>query len=378
MSTTIVTDTLLGPSATSLVGALVRITLITSATDPTLPGYGPTGSIVVPVSVNTDTTGAWSAALVPNAQITPANTYYRIEEAGKISNIVVPATGGPYGLSTLLVSPPPTPAAAGITGVQIALDGAGIGVRPALNVITGAGGILSASDNPSLNRVDLTVGSASGSGATPTSRLINTTAPLAGGGNLTADRTLSITAGGIDATLIATALKSPAAGVEGLRTLGTSATAATAGNDSRLTDARTPTVHASTHATAGSDPVSASSIGAATTGHTHLAPPGGPQTLTDAATIATDASLGTHFRVTLGGNRTLANPTNPTDGQKVMWELIQDATGSRTITLGAAFALGTDIATVTLSTAATKRDFLGAVYNATATKWFVIALVKGY
>ena len=100
--------------------------------------------------------------------------------------------------------------------------------------------------------------------------------------------------------------------------------------------------------------------------------------LTDAATIATDASLGNHFRVTLGGNRTLGAPTNPTDGQRCVWELIQDATGSRTITLNAIFALGTDIATVTLSTAANKRDFLGAVYNSTAAKWYVIAFVRGY
>lgn len=103
-----------------------------------------------------------------------------------------------------------------------------------------------------------------------------------------------------------------------------------------------------------------------------------PVTLTDAATIATDASLGTHFRVTLGGNRTLDNPTNPADGQKVVWELIQDGTGSRTITLGTSFALGTDITGVTLSTTAGKRDFLGAVYNSTAAKWYVIAFVKGY
>lgn len=101
-------------------------------------------------------------------------------------------------------------------------------------------------------------------------------------------------------------------------------------------------------------------------------------TLTDAATIATDASLGSHFRVTLGGNRTLGNPTNPTDGQKVMWEIIQDGTGSRTITLGGNFALGSDISSVTLSTAAGKRDFLGAVYNASAGKWYVIAFVTGY
>jgi hypothetical protein len=103
-----------------------------------------------------------------------------------------------------------------------------------------------------------------------------------------------------------------------------------------------------------------------------------PVTLTDAATIATDASFGDYFRVTLGGNRTLGNPTNMIDGQRVIWELIQDATGSRTLTLGSAFALGTDIAAVTLTTTVSKRDFLGAVYNSTATKWYVIAFVKGY
>jgi hypothetical protein len=100
--------------------------------------------------------------------------------------------------------------------------------------------------------------------------------------------------------------------------------------------------------------------------------------LTDATTIATDASLGNYFRVTLGGNRTLGNPTNMVDGQKCIWELIQDGTGSRTITLGSAFALGTDISAVTLTTTASKRDFLGAIYNSTATKWYVLAFTKGY
>ena len=100
--------------------------------------------------------------------------------------------------------------------------------------------------------------------------------------------------------------------------------------------------------------------------------------LTDAATIAVDASLGTHMRVTLGGNRTLGNPTNPTDGQRILFEIIQDGTGSRTITLSSKYALGTDIASVTLTTTASKRDFLGVIYNSAADKWFVVAFVKGY
>src|SRR3990167_799727 len=100
--------------------------------------------------------------------------------------------------------------------------------------------------------------------------------------------------------------------------------------------------------------------------------------LTDGANIATDASLGNHGRVTLAGNRTLDNPTNPTDGQRFLWELIQDGTGSRTLTLGSAFALGTDVASTTLTTPASKRVFLGAVYNSTAVKWYVVLFVKGY
>lgn len=46
-----------------------------------------------------------------------------------------------------------------------------------------------------------------------------------------------------------------AAGTGSLRTLGTAATAACAGNDSRLSDSRTPTAHASTHINTGSDRV---------------------------------------------------------------------------------------------------------------------------
>lgn len=103
-----------------------------------------------------------------------------------------------------------------------------------------------------------------------------------------------------------------------------------------------------------------------------------PVALTDATTVATNAALGDHFRVTLGGNRTLGNPTNAVDGQRILWEIIQDGTGSRTITLDTKFALGTDLTAVTLSTAAGKRDFLGAFYNSGTDKFYVTAFVKGY
>jgi len=100
--------------------------------------------------------------------------------------------------------------------------------------------------------------------------------------------------------------------------------------------------------------------------------------LTDAATIATDAALGNNFRVTLGGNRTLGSPTNPNNGQRITWEFIQDATGSRTLTLVSTFGLGTDVPAVVLSTTAGRRDYLTAIYNSTVPRWSVIDFKRGY
>lgn len=100
--------------------------------------------------------------------------------------------------------------------------------------------------------------------------------------------------------------------------------------------------------------------------------------LSDGASIAVDASLGNHFRVTIAGNRTLSNPTNAVDGQRMVFEIIQDGTGGRTLALDTKFALGSDIFETTLSTTASKRDFIGCIYNSTADKFYVVSFVKGY
>lgn len=55
-------------------------------------------------------------------------------------------------------------------------------------------------------------------------------------------------------------------------------------------------------------------------------------TLTDATTIAWDMSTGIDFVVTLGGNRTLGNPTNTVVGRRGRIRVVQDGTGSRTLT----------------------------------------------
>jgi hypothetical protein len=108
----------------------------------------------------------------------------------------------------------------------------------------------------------------------------------------------------------------------------------------------------------------------------------GVAVLTDAATIAVDASLGNHFRVTLAGNRTLGVPTNLVDGQKFSIEFIQDATGSRTLThtTGSAgsYQFGTDITGVTLSTAANARDIVEYIYSSSKARCLVINVKKGY
>lgn len=53
--------------------------------------------------------------------------------------------------------------------------------------------------------------------------------------------------------------------------------------------------------------------------------------LTDGATITPNFALANMFRVQLGGNRTLANPTNLAEGQSGSIDIHQDSTGSRAL-----------------------------------------------
>lgn len=107
-----------------------------------------------------------------------------------------------------------------------------------------------------------------------------------------------------------------------------------------------------------------------------------PVTLTDAATVAIDANLGNTFRLTMtsgvGATRALGNPTNATDGQMILIEVIQDVTGSRLLTYGTNYAFGSLVTSPTLTTTASKTDFLGFMYNSTAGKWRMIAFAPGY
>ena len=103
-------------------------------------------------------------------------------------------------------------------------------------------------------------------------------------------------------------------------------------------------------------------------------------TLTDAATVALDASAGSYFRLTALGNRTILTPTNPTDGQAITIEHLASG-GARTLTLttgsAGAFDFGTTI-TALAATASGTRDLIRAIYNASLDRWMVVGYSQGF
>ena len=92
-------------------------------------------------------------------------------------------------------------------------------------------------------------------------------------------------------------------------------------------------------------------------------------TLTDAATISWNMSSQSVCKVTLGGNRTLAAPTNGSTGQFATITVIQDGTGSRTLTWNAVYEFKDDTAP-TLTTTGGKGDVFVFKYN--GSKWLEV------
>jgi hypothetical protein len=83
-------------------------------------------------------------------------------------------------------------------------------------------------------------------------------------------------------------------------------------------------------------------------------------TLTDGATITPDFADANNYTVTLGGNRTLANPTNLTAGQSGSIFVVQDGTGSRTLAYGSYwdFSGGTAPTLTTTANAIDRIDYV--------------------
>jgi hypothetical protein len=85
-------------------------------------------------------------------------------------------------------------------------------------------------------------------------------------------------------------------------------------------------------------------------------------TLTDASTISWDVAASPVAKVTLGANRTLGAGSNAVAGQFVSLLVIQDGTGSRTLSFNAAYEFTADTAP-TLTTTASKGDLFVFRYN---------------
>jgi len=106
---------------------------------------------------------------------------------------------------------------------------------------------------------------------------------------------------------------------------------------------------------------------------------GGVVALTDGATPALDASLGSVFTLAAAGDRTIAVPSNPTNGQKIIIRHLASG-GARTLALNTGaggFRFGTDVTALT-ETASGKTDYIGAIYSAIDSRWDVVAVTKGF
>lgn len=102
-----------------------------------------------------------------------------------------------------------------------------------------------------------------------------------------------------------------------------------------------------------------------------------PITLVDGATPALDASLGNVFLLTSTQNPTIAVPSNPTNGQKIII-VFKAQSGGRTLSLNASgFSFGTDI-TALSATTSSLTDYIGCIYNSGIGKWMVVSYIKGF
>lgn len=91
---------------------------------------------------------------------------------------------------------------------------------------------------------------------------------------------------------------------------------------------------------------------------------GAISTLTDGTTITPDFAVANNFTVTLGGNRTMANPTNLAAGQSGSIFIVQDGTGSRTLAWGSYWDFTTGTAP-TLTTTAGAIDHVDYIVRTT-------------
>lgn len=410
----VVQNTVRDPGGDPVYPANVTITLI-AAVGGHATGYTATGDVITSYVTTTDPTGHWSATLTGNADITPANTYYLVSEAGWTSPIVVPAGGGPYDLRTILAVPPPVPSPPGLTAVEVAANGTVAGSRPELNLVAGTNTTVTAVDNPGANRVDVTIASTGGGGA-GTVKSVNSLLPDgAGNVQLSATDVAAVALAGnqtvagvktFTSAPVVPAASFPESAVVNLVTdlASKAADAAVVHNTGPESVAGVKTFTSAPVVPAAAFPESAVAGLTADLAARELAANKGaaggyaalnsatrvlpaelgqaPVNLADAATIVVDATLSNQFRVTLGAavgaTRVLGNPTGAFDMQVLVFSVKQDVTGSRAMTLDTKYRFGTDITSITLTTTPSKTDKLSVQYHLADDRFDVIAFVRGF
>lgn len=90
--------------------------------------------------------------------------------------------------------------------------------------------------------------------------------------------------------------------------------------------------------------------------------------LTDGATITPNCEDGNVFRVVLGGNRTLAAPSNPRSGQTIVLHILQDGTGGRTLAWNSIYHFA-GTSDPTLTTTANACDVFAFNYDSVSGVW---------
>jgi hypothetical protein len=105
------------------------------------------------------------------------------------------------------------------------------------------------------------------------------------------------------------------------------------------------------------------------------------RTITYAATIAVDLSLGSKKKVTLTGSPTISAPTGtPIDGAQLIFRIIQGGAGSHAITWDPVYKFRGPFAGIVWSTAVGAKDHVTFVYDADATpspEWDCLSFAKG-
>jgi hypothetical protein len=102
-------------------------------------------------------------------------------------------------------------------------------------------------------------------------------------------------------------------------------------------------------------------------------------TLTDGSTIAVNAALGNDFRLNLTGNgHTISNPTHPSDGQRIIFQITQGSGAPHTISWGTAYQFSSAMPPLVLSTTPGDTDIAGFIYNISIGQWLYVALANGF